>query len=200
MCVCRKNQEQEPNTKPSPAQRLPSPTPFSKNNQEKKFIKISCRNSLKFTVACPECTHRPAPRAPAAPSSGHLGPDPPCPRHRQTDRRQEDAAAASSLNREVKKLNKLKQQINNTDLFGRLLPPGPVPPGPGWTQAESTCGGARRPGASQRQGGRVEVRVGREGRCGGGAEERPEHPRWLPTSRPLRPARPRPGGCTCRGL
>lgn len=117
MCVYRKNQEQEPNTKPSPAQRLPSPTPFSKNNQEKKFIKISCRNSLKFTVACRHCTHRPAPQCPIGCVLRAPGPRPTLPEtDRQTDRRQEDAAAAPSLNREVKKLNKLKQQINNTDL------------------------------------------------------------------------------------
>lgn len=87
VCVYRKNQEQEPNTKPSPAQRLPSPTPFSKNNQEKKFIKISCRNSLKFTVACRHCTHRPAPQGPIGCVLRAPGPRPTLPEtHRQTDR------------------------------------------------------------------------------------------------------------------
>lgn len=140
MCVYRKNQEQELNTKPSPAQRLPSPTPFSKNNQEKKFIKISCRNSLKFTVACRHCTHRPAPQCPIGCVLRAPGPRPTLPEtDRQTDRRQEDAAAAPSLNREVKKLNKLKQQINNTDL-GQPAASGSSSTEPGQERRpESTC-------------------------------------------------------------
>lgn len=200
MCVYRKNQEQEPNTKPSPAQRLPSPTPLSKNNQEKKFIKISCRNSLKFTVACRRCTCRPAPGAPTALSTGHLGPDPPCPRHRQTDRRQGDAAAAPSLNREVKKLNKLKQQINNTDLLSPL-PPGPVPPGPGRNAGPRAPAAGAGDVASQQQVGVPRQQWAGRGRCRGGSQEA-----WSAGCPPLSSfARhgPCPGGglagWTCRG-
>lgn len=61
--------------------------------------------------ACPPVPHRLRPQGTWAQT--HPA------RDRQTDRqtaRQTDAAAAPSLNREVKKLNKLKQQINNTDL------------------------------------------------------------------------------------
>ena len=96
VCVYRKNR-----TATSPCPAAP-PAPFSKNNQEKKFIKISCRNSLKFTVAC-RALHplaAPAPRRRHPP--GTWAQTPPCPRrtHRQTDRRQDGAAAAPSLNRE----------------------------------------------------------------------------------------------------
>lgn len=63
VCVQRKDQEQEPNTtQPCPA--APLPRALFQKQPRKKFIKISCRNSLKFTVACRCCIHQPAPDAP----------------------------------------------------------------------------------------------------------------------------------------
>lgn len=92
-------------------QRLPPPPqPFSKNNQEKKVYKNILQEFFKvYSSFCRRCIRRPAPPPPPPPrrSDGSIlraprPQTPPCPRH--TDRRQEDAAAAPSLNREAKKL------------------------------------------------------------------------------------------------
>lgn len=143
MCVYRKNQARAHHEPARPAA-PPPPRPFPKTTEKKKFIKISCRNSLKFTVACRRRPPAP-PRAPGPPTHP--------PRHRQTAG---GRGAAPSLNREVEKLNKLKQQINNTDLRGQ-------PGAGGCLQVQVRPAGMRA--------GRRELR-GAEGLRGGGARPR----------------------------
>lgn len=122
--MCRKNQEQETETQVA----LPRHSPtHSKNNQEKKVYKNILQEFFKVYSSFP-ALHPPVALSGSVQVAA-LG-SRPCPAwdrwvaDGRTDRRG-TAWPRPSLNREVKTLNKLKEQINNTDLSSVLSPREP---------------------------------------------------------------------------